>query len=230
MDVTLKTLTHIYKSPTGDERRVLNIDEWTLPAGRQMLLRGVSGSGKTTLFNIVAGLMQPTEGDVFYGEQALYTLTEGKRDRFRAAHVGYVFQQHYLIDSLSALDNVLMPMNFSDSIPPMQRRKRAQSLLGQLGLSDHTDYLPHQMSTGQRLRVGIARALANQPTLLLADEPTAALDPGNALGVVEILQRTCDDNGATLLVASHDPALTEYFDTVLDLHEGQLVMSEAATP
>ena len=215
-------LRHIYSSPTAEARLVLDVPEWTIEPGQQVLVRGVSGSGKTTLFNITAGLMQPTQGTVRLGTTSLYRLSEAQRDRFRAQKIGYIFQTHYLLATLSAVENGVMPMAFARQLPRAQWRGRAIELLQQVGLADFIDYRPAQLSTGQRMRVAVARALVNRPQLVLADEPTAALDSESAAAVMDLVQQTCRQNDAILLVASHDPALLTRFDTVADLEHGEL--------
>jgi putative ABC transport system ATP-binding protein len=208
---------------------VLAIESWALAEGDQLLLRGVSGSGKTTLFNILAGLLRPTTGAVYYDSRSLYALPEEARDRFRARQIGYVFQTHQLIGALTALDNVIMPMAFARILPPSAWRRRGLELLAQVGLADFAKYPPRKLSTGQRLRVAIARALVNDPRLLLADEPTAALDEVSGASVMDLLQETCQANNAILIVASHDPALMSRFSAVIDLRGGMLVEPEAVT-
>jgi putative ABC transport system ATP-binding protein len=222
LTLRVETLTHIYPVPNSAPRQVLNIPAWTLEDGAQALLRGVSGSGKTTLFNILSGLLTPTTGKVWIGEQSLYALPEAARDRFRARQIGYVFQMHNLIDSLSARQNVVMPLAYAGQLPATQWNQRADQLLTQVGLGEFVHYQPRQLSTGQRLRVAIARALANNPRLLLADEPTAALDEANGEQVITLLQSVCKAQNAVLIVASHDPALVERFPMVVDLQAGEL--------
>ncbi|MEO0564033.1 MAG: ABC transporter ATP-binding protein [Chloroflexota bacterium] len=222
MSLRLDGIVHVYTSPTGEPHQVLDIPGWELAPGDQVLLRGVSGSGKTTLFNIMAGLLSPTHGTVSYEEQSLYALPERKRDVFRAGNIGYIFQSHYLVSSLTALDNVVMPMAFAGQTPRHTWKPQAKDLLAQLGLADRATYRPDQLSTGQRLRVGIARALANGPRVLLADEPTAALDPDAAITAMDFIQHKCEEANAILVVASHDPALTGRFETVTDLKNGHL--------
>ncbi|MDX1992529.1 MAG: ABC transporter ATP-binding protein [bacterium] len=229
MSLRLDNLRHIYTSPAGETRQVLDIPHWRVEAGQQVLLRGVSGSGKTTLLNIIAGLLHPTQGQVWYdlrdmGEQSLYALREETRDRLRARAVGYIFQNHHLLASLTALENVVMPMAFARVHPAREWRPLALALLEKVGLADFADYRPAKLSTGQRLRVAIARALANRPPLLLADEPTAALDPASGEAVMRLMQDTCRQQGALLLVASHDPALAALFDCTLHLQAGQLML------
>jgi ABC-type lipoprotein export system ATPase subunit len=220
VSLRVEGLTHSYKSP--ESRTILEIGDWTLSEADQILLRGVSGSGKTTLFNILAGLLRPTTGAVYYGKQSVYALSEEKRDRFRAQNIGYVFQNHHLIGSLSALENVVMPLAFAGVLSRSERQKRAADLLQQVGLGNYRNHPPRKLSTGQRLRVAIARALANNPRVLLADEPTAALDEQSGSIVMNLLQQTCRENSAILIVASHDPALFSRFAEVVDLRAGKL--------
>lgn len=222
MDIQIEQLRHTYVAPDLEARTVLDIDAWLASAGEQVLLRGVSGSGKTTLLNILAGLLPPTTGTVRLGEHMLYSLRESKRDRLRATTIGYIFQMHHLAPMLSTLENVEMPLVFGRTLRTGERRARARELLACVGLSDFERHRPMQLSSGQRLRVAVARALAAQPTLVLADEPTAALDIHAGEMVIDLLQTTCRGYGATLIVASHDPALATRFDRIVDLHNGGL--------
>lgn len=220
MSVVIQNLSHTYHSAGLDPRPVLHpIPQLVLSPSEPILLRGISGSGKTTLFNILAGLMRPTQGEVFIEGQALYALREAQRDQFRAQRIGYVFQQHNLLPMLSALENVMMPLAFA-AVPLPARRARAHDLLAAVGLADQAHHRPAHLSTGQRLRVAVARALAASPRLLLADEPTAALDAESGAQVMDLLLRHAHDNNAILLVASHDPALSERFGRVLNIRAG----------
>ncbi len=223
--ISLHGLSHIYRSPAGDSRPVVQIDDWNLESGEQALLRGVSGSGKTTLLNILAGLLHPTGGVVCFGEQSLYALPEATRDHFRARNIGYIFQSHHLLAELTALENVVAPLAFAGQRPRGQWRGHALALLESVGLGDHADYRPRQLSTGQRLRVAVARALVNAPPLVLADEPTAALDAESSNAVMDLLQATCRAHNATLICASHDPAVEQRFDKVVYLRAGHLEMA-----
>ncbi|GAB4543957.1 MAG: ABC transporter ATP-binding protein [Anaerolineae bacterium] len=216
----LKGVSHTYTAVDLAPRTVLNIADWCLNAGEFALLRGVSGSGKTTLMNVIAGLLQPSQGAVAVEGQSVYELSEAARDRFRATHIGYVFQTHNLLP-YSALDNVEMPLAFLGE-SGRTRREKARAMLNQVGLSGYEKHRPQQLSSGQRLRVAIARALVAKPSLLLADEPTAALDPDNGAQIIELITQTCRSVGAALLVASHDPRLSSYFQRVVDLKDQQL--------
>ncbi len=222
MSLRLENLKHTYTSAGLEARTVLDIPAWELPQGEQILLRGVSGSGKTTLFNIIAGLLTPTQGKVWFGQKSLYGLTEARRDQFRARTIGYIFQMHYLLPSLSALENVVVPLAFARQIPAIQWKPRAQDLLQNVGLGDFIHHRPAQLSAGQRLRVAVVRALAANPMIVLADEPTAALDPDSSHTVMDFIQDTCTRHNTTLIVASHDPALNDRFEQRYDLLNGNL--------
>ncbi len=225
----LEALSHIYQDAGRESRAIFNIGDWALQPGDQVLLRGVSGSGKTTLLNIVAGLLTPTSGSVRLEGTDLYSLPEAARDRFRAAHIGYMFQSHNLIPALPALENVIMPMAFARRLPRKAWVTRARDLLAAVGLADYAHRRPAQLSAGQRLRVSAARALANAPRLILADEPTAALDAENAAAVIELFQAACREVNGVLIVASHDPALAERFPICVDLRAGRLQYGERSS-
>ncbi len=228
MSLIVENLKHVYASPGLAERSVLDIPSWRVEAGEQVLLRGISGSGKTTLLNILAGLLRPTTGEVVVDGYRLFAHSEAKRDRFRAGRIGYVFQMHHLIPTLSAQENVEMPLIFAGIGDFIQRQSKARWLLERLGLAEFANHRPIQMSTGQRLRVTVARSLVTRPHLLLADEPTAALDSYARDGVMELLQGICREEKAILIVASHDPVLNRRFDRIVDLEAGTLRESRPA--
>ena len=153
---------------------VLDLEYLELPVGSCSALRGRSGSGKTTLLNLIAGVTIPTAGTIYVGDTNVFALSEARRDRFRAEHVGYVFQTFNLISALSALENVMLAMMFADVVPQRLQRRRAVDLLARLGLAERLAHKPAQLSRGEQQRVAIARALANSPPLILADEPWPA--------------------------------------------------------
>lgn len=211
-------------------RTVLDIPIWTLQPGDQVLLRGESGSGKTSLLNILAGLLTPTAGSVMLAGTDLFQLSEARRDRFRAGHIGYIFQHHNLLP-FTLLENVEMPLAFA-GIGQAIRRERAGALLDSVGLGDFLNHHPRQISAGQRLRAAIARALINAPKLLLADEPTAALDPKNAAHILDLIQDQARTTGAILIMASHDPNVAARFprdfSQMIALRDGALYPVEGA--
>lgn len=191
---------------------VVRVDSLRLGAGEQMLLTGPSGCGKSTLLQLVSGLMEPAEGRVLVGGQDVHGLRGGARDRFRGRTIGMVFQTLHLLPGFSALENVLLAMMFS-SKPKREHGARASEMLRSLGL-ERIGAPVDSMSLGQQQRVAVARALACEPALVLADEPTASLDPENARTAIGLLQRACSDHNAALLCVSHDPALVSCFDRV----------------
>lgn len=187
----------------------LRIPSMRLDAGEEMLLVGRSGCGKSTLLQLVSGLLDPTRGAIRVGGTAIHALRGAARDRFRGRSVGMVFQTFNLLQGFSARENVLIALLMSD-VPKAEWHARAESLLRSLGI-ERLDARAEELSVGQQQRVAIARALACRPTLVLADEPTASLDPENAINAVRILRDACREQGAALLVVSHDPALEGHF-------------------
>lgn len=227
MTLTYTQLSHSFKSPLGESRKVLDIPDWNIQPGQQILLRGVSGSGKTTLFNITAGLLKPSKGQVTFQGESLYALSEALRDRFRSRHIGYIFQAHYLLNTLTALENVIMPMAYARMVPRREWQKKALTLLDQMGLADFAHHRPAQLSTGQRMRIAVARGLINRPALVLADEPTASLDLDAAENIITLIQKNCQDSNAILIAASHDPALAPRFSIIANLDNGKVQLQEA---
>jgi ABC-type lipoprotein export system ATPase subunit len=198
---------------------VLDLEYLELPVGSCSALRGRSGSGKTTLLNLIAGVTIPTAGTIYVGDTNVFALSEARRDRFRAEHVGYVFQTFNLISALSALENVMLAMMFADVVPQRLQRRRAVDLLARLGLAERLAHKPAQLSRGEQQRVAIARALANSPPLILADEPCASLDVRTASEVLAIFLAVCRQDQKTLLLASHDEAALRGVDRVIDMAE-----------
>ncbi|MGH3272381.1 MAG: ABC transporter ATP-binding protein [Trebonia sp.] len=199
----------------------------TVAAGEVAAVMGPSGSGKSTLLNLVAGLDKPTSGAVTVAGLRIDTLGETALARFRARHVGIIFQFFNLLDDLTVADNVLLPAQLAGA----SRRAagtRAAELLDRLGIADHRDDHPARLSGGQRQRVAIARALVNSPELLLADEPTGALDTATGQEIGRLL-RELNAAGQTLVLVTHDPALAQrYAARTLQLVDGHLVPSNAA--
>ncbi|MFI4882605.1 MAG: ABC transporter ATP-binding protein [Phycisphaerales bacterium JB064] len=211
----IEDLSFRYDRGAVDAPPVVRISRFELGAGEMALLRGRSGSGKTTLLSLIAGLIEPTLGRVEIAGQDVHGLRGAARDRFRGRHLGVVFQTFNLLHGFSALENVLAGMMFSD-IPRREHADRARTLLSQLGI-ERMDAPPEQLSVGQQQRVAVARAVAARPTLVLADEPTASLDPENADAAIELIKNACAEAGAALLCVSHDPAASGHFERVEDL-------------
>jgi putative ABC transport system ATP-binding protein len=208
MTVSLNGVKYSYKSGTGS-LEVLDIPEWQVGEGEHVALSGPSGCGKTTLLNIVAGLLVPAEGSVEVCGERLDNAGEAARDRFRAAHLGYIFQNFNLLQGFTALENVLLSMTFS-------RKKSdaglARELIDRVGLSDRMRHYPSQLSIGEQQRVAVARALANRPDLVLADEPTGSLDPQNSAEVIGLLKETAAERGVGLILVSHEKEIVGAFE------------------
>jgi putative ABC transport system ATP-binding protein len=203
-------LTKSFPSPDGGTVRVVDVPEFRLENGAQVALEGESGCGKTTFLNLVAGILVPDSGTVTVAGVEMTALSEAARDRARACRVGYVFQSFNLLQGCTALENVALGMSFGAGA----EAARARALLDRVGLARRMDYLPRQLSTGQQQRVAVARALANRPGLVLADEPTGNLDSRNSSEVLALIREVCRENGAALLLVSHDHAVLADFGAV----------------
>ena len=200
-----------YREPSGEELRILDIPEFRLAAGEQVVLRGRSGCGKTTLLNSIAGLTTVDSGAIRIQEVDITRLPEVGRDRFRARHIGYVFQTFNLLAAFTALENVMLGMTFTG-----QRRdaNRAAELLEKVGLGHRLHHKPQALSVGEQQRVSVARALANKPLLLLADEPTANIDPAHQQQVIDLLREACRSENVAMLLVTHAPEVSDQFERV----------------
>lgn len=209
----VEALTKTYRAPDGEVTPVLDIPALELRAGEQVALRGASGSGKTTLLHIIAGILTPDSGRVLIDGDDITSMGEARRDALRAERIGYVFQTFNLLQGYSALENVLLGMMFGRGADTTM----ATALLERVGLGHRLSYRPRQLSVGQQQRVAVARALANHPRLVLADEPTGNLDPRHGAEALTLIRDVCREQGAALLLVSHDPAVLSQFDRVDDL-------------
>jgi putative ABC transport system ATP-binding protein len=213
----------------GARVRALEDVSLTVGAGEFASLTGPSGSGKSTLLNIVAGFDEPDTGCVTVDGVPVPEISDSAR--YRREVIGFVFQLHHLMSALTAEENVEVPL-----IPTVsarrERSRRAREALAEVGLGTRSDHLPAQLSGGERQRVAIARALIGAPKLLLADEPTGALDSQASLEILRLLRRVCDHHGTTILLVSHDPEATEHADHIIGLRDGKVVSDEPrlATP
>ena len=224
--IDLQDVRKEYRDIQGEVLTVLNLAALHIAAGEIVALTGKSGSGKTTLINIVAGILAPTQGKVLVNGQAIYDLSEAGRDRFRAQNIGYVFQSYNLIPSLSAYDNVMCAMYFGRRIPKEERDQRCRDLLDRVGLSKRSNHLPSELSGGEQQRVSVARAIANRPRILLADEPTANLDAANRAAIMDLLFSLREQDQLTILMSSHDDDLAGKADRIVHLDPAATSVTE----
>jgi putative ABC transport system ATP-binding protein len=214
--IRIDDLTFRYRD--GDFR--LHVPILEVPQGQALAVVGPSGSGKTTLLNLVAGILEPESGQIVVEDTAVGELDDSARRDFRIQRMGLVFQEFELLDYLSVFDNVLLPYRITHALQLADDvRARARRIAGEVGIADKLDRFPSQLSQGERQRAAICRALITEPPLLLADEPTGNLDPGNKGRVLDILFDYVAVVGATLVTVTHDHDLISRFDRVLDFRE-----------
>jgi putative ABC transport system ATP-binding protein len=213
----LRDVKKSFVEPDGSPLPILDIEDFHVAPGEQMVLVGKSGCGKTTLLHVIAGITRPEEGKVRINDWDITLMPEAECDRFRAEHIGYVFQTFNLLRGFSALENVMLAMRFA--APAQVDRARAVRLLDRVGLSHRMTHKPTQLSVGEQQRVAVARALANRPKLLLADEPTANVDSGHQQQILDLLRETCREENVSLVLVTHSPLVAEQFQRVERLEE-----------
>ena len=221
--VKIENVTRIYKIGAIETRALRGVN-LTIENGEFTALVGPSGSGKTTLLQMIGCLDQPSSGRVYVDGKDVTSLNRNQRADMRKGNIGFIFQFFALIPTLSAYENIEMPLLLNGH-NANERRKRVMELLTAVDLVDRANNRPDQMSGGQQQRVAIARALATNPTLILADEPTANLDTANGEGVMEIMARLNKETGVTFVFATHDPRVIKYARRVVTLRDG-LIVSE----
>ncbi len=220
--VHLHQVTKTY-SRGGTEVSVIKDLSFVIPAETFLAIMGPSGSGKSTLLNVMAGIDRPTSGSVVVAGTRLDQLSEGEMARWRARHIGYVFQTYNLIPVLTAAENVELPL----ALTHLSRRERAdhvKTALRLVGLADRMDHYPRQLSGGQEQRVGVARAIVSDPTMILADEPTGNLDRESADDILTLLARLNRELGKTIVMVTHDPRAAERAQMIRHLEKGLLEM------
>jgi putative ABC transport system ATP-binding protein len=211
MALSLKNVRKSYREPDGNVLPILNIASFDVASGEQVVLLGPSGGGKTTLLNVISGITAPDAGEVVIDGTNIAKLQEVARDRFRAQRIGFVFQTFNLLPAFTALENVLLGMSFSGR---KVDRQRAEELLNQVGLSHRMHHRPPQMSVGEQQRVAVARALANRPSLLLADEPTANVDVAHQQSILKLIREACSQNNVSLLMVTHSLEVANQFSRI----------------
>jgi putative ABC transport system ATP-binding protein len=223
----IENLKKFYPAPEGGSVLVLDVPHFTLAAEEQRALRGESGSGKTTFLHLIAGILAADSGRIEIDGIDIALLAESKRDRIRAEKIGVIFQAFNLLQGYTVLENVLLGMSFG---PGGADQARARRLLERVGLGHRLAHFPRQLSTGQQQRVAVARALANQPKLVLADEPTGNLDRRNGREALMLIAEVCRESGAALLLVSHDEQVLGQFGAVRDFSELNLCATGGANP
>lgn len=220
----IKNLKKTFQQPNGQPLPVLDIPKFEVAAGEQLALIGRSGCGKSTLLHVIAGISTPTAGGVAIDNLDITRLSEAGRDRFRAENIGYVFQTFNLLPGFTALENVQLGMAFARG---RRDTRRAMDLLERVGLGHRLHHKPATMSVGEQQRTAVARALANRPKLLLADEPTANVDPANQQAIIELICGTCREENVALILVTHAMEVAEQFDRIEHLERINLAVSDA---
>ena len=219
--IVVKDLRKVYL--IGSERVVaLNKINLTIPKGQICCIFGTSGSGKSTLLNQLAGLEKPTKGEVLIDGVNISRLKEKELAKFRQKNIGFIFQSYNLLQTLTASENVAMPLMFK-GVPKRIRTKLAYKMLWQVGLKGREEHRPNQMSGGQQQRVGIARAFVAKPKIVFADEPTGNLDTKTTIEIMEMMVKICRKNKESLILVSHDDELAHYADRIVTLIDGNIV-------
>ena len=207
----IRNLQKSYDEPSGNRLLILDIPQLDVAEGEQVVLRGESGGGKTTLLHIISGIVSADSGSIRLDGTELTNFSEATRDRIRADKMGYVFQTFNLLPAFTALENVCLGMTCARK---KMNSERGKELLNKVGLSDRMHYLPSQLSVGQQQRVAVARALANKPRLLLADEPTANVDPVNQKRIIDLIKDVCRQESVAILLVTHSDEIASRFERV----------------
>jgi putative ABC transport system ATP-binding protein len=218
--ISLNQVSKTYETPAGKFAALKNINLEIRP-GEFVGVVGKSGSGKSTLLNMVAGIDRPSSGSIDVAGTAIHALSENKLAVWRGRNVGFVFQFFQLLPTLTAAENVMLPMDFCKTLPFRERRKRALALLEQVSVGVHADKLPATLSGGEQQRVAIARALANEPPLVLADEPTGNLDSVTASAILQLF-REMANHGTTVVIATHEADIARIIDRRVEISDGEI--------
>jgi putative ABC transport system ATP-binding protein len=213
-----------YVEPNGEVLPILDIPRFQVETGEQMVLVGPSGCGKSTLLHVIAGISRADSGKIYLDGVEISHYSEAGRDRIRAAKIGYVFQTFNLLPGFTAFENVMLGMTFTRGRRDPQW---ARQLLDRVGLSHRKHHKPKAMSVGEQQRVAVARALANRPCLLLADEPTANVDPANQQHIIDLIRATCREGDVSLVLVTHSTEVAGQFDRVDRLEDVNLVGRKA---
>ncbi len=222
--ITLRDVTRIFPGAGGGFTALADIN-LTIDRGDFAVIVGQSGSGKSTLLGLLAGIDRPTRGEVLVGDTAVHSLPERSMAAWRGRTVGIVFQFFQLLPTLTAVENVMLPMDFCNAWPSRERHGRALALLDRLGVADQADKLPSTLSGGQQQRVAIARALANEPAVLLADEPTGNLDSKTSASILELFAQLAE-SGQTVVMVTHERGAMQFASRAITLADGRVIADE----
>ncbi|MBR3366436.1 MAG: ABC transporter ATP-binding protein [Lachnospiraceae bacterium] len=217
--IELRDICKNYQQGTLEVPVLKNIN-FTMEEGEYTAIMGPSGSGKSTLMNLIGCLDQPTSGTYLLDGQDISSLSDNAMSDLRLEKIGFVFQTFQLLPYMSAADNVALPLSYA-KVPRRERKQRAVEMLDRVGLSDRVDFLPTQLSGGQKQRVAIARAMINHPRILLADEPTGALDSASGRQVMDLF-RKLNEEGVTILMITHDAGIASCADRIVEIRDGLL--------
>jgi len=223
--IKLQHVSKTYYTPAGDYPALRNVD-LEIRAGEFVAIAGKSGSGKSTLLNMVGGIDSPSSGSVEVGGRAIHALRENQLAVWRGRNIGFVFQFFQLLPTLTIAENVMLPMDFCRTFPVRDRRKRALDLLERVGVAAHADKLPSALSGGEQQRAAIARALANGPAVILADEPTGNLDSLTSAAVLGLF-REMASSGTTVVIATHERDIAGVVDRKVEVADGALTTGTA---
>jgi putative ABC transport system ATP-binding protein len=219
MILKINNLSKSYTGANGVSFEVLRNVNLSISNGEFIAIIGKSGSGKSTLLNMLTGIDRPSVGEIFYADKAIHQFSENQLAQWRGAEIGIVFQFFQLLPTLSILENLLLAMDFVGKIPKEQRESRAMDLLKQTGIEEQANKFPANLSGGQQQRAAIARALANDPSVIVADEPTGNLDTKNAENIM-ILFRKLVESGKTLIVVTHDNEVAQQAERIISISDG----------
>ena len=219
--ISIKNLEKTFLG-AGEPLTILKDLNMEVEEGSKSIIIGASGSGKSTLLNIIGGLESSTKGDIFVGPYEISKLKEKQLTEYRSKFLGLIFQFHYLLKDFTALENIFLPA-YMNGMKKKEAIERAESLLCDVGLENRKNHLPSQLSGGERQRIAVARALVNNPELILADEPTGNLDPENASAVIDLLFSIVDKYNKTLVLVTHDLSLKEKGDICYSIKEGKII-------
>ena len=226
-DNALIRIRHVRKVYLMGEEKVVALDDVSLDIykGEFVCFLGTSGSGKSTFLNMVAGLEKPTRGEVWIGKVPIHKLNEAQVTIFRQKNIGFIFQAYHLMQSMTALENVALPLMLK-GVPKEIREPAAKKALAQVGLKGYEGRKPNQMSGGQQQRVGIARALVVKPKIIFADEPTGNLDSHTTKDVMDLISKETKENGTTLILVTHDRSIADYADKIVTIQDGNIINVE----